>query len=167
MGLSISWWVNLPGLDQRILSGYYWFLKLHQDKTELNETHWDLRATLLPLLPILFVLTHNAVQLSVVTLSHALSLSETDSTLSETSSFLISSLDKSTFERDSTPVMEGERKRKVHGQQMQDYMQENNFIHPCSCQPWLFVKLCSFPFSPLLWLSTYYACKAVHLHQQN
>lgn len=109
--------MNLPGLDQHILSGYYWFLKLHQDKTELNETHWDLRATLLPLLPILFVLTHNAVQLSVVTLSHALSLSETDSTLSETNSFLISSLDKSTFERDSTPVMEGERKRKrlFHG----------------------------------------------------
>jgi len=65
----------------------------------------------LTLLPILFVLTHNAVQLSVVTLSHK-SLSEPDSALTDTSSFLISSPDKSTLERDSTPEMEGERKRK-------------------------------------------------------
>lgn len=65
----------------------------------------------MPLLPILFVFTHNAVQLSVVTLSQALSLSETDSTLSDTSLFLILSL-KSTFERDSTSIMEEERKKR-------------------------------------------------------
>lgn len=64
-------WINL---GQFIFACYYWFLKLnHQDKTESNETHWDLRATFLPLLPILFVLTHNAVQLSTVTLNHNLS----------------------------------------------------------------------------------------------
>lgn len=64
-------WINL---GQFVFACYYWFLKLnHQDKTESNETHWDLRATFLPLLTILFVLTHNAVQLSTVTLNHNLS----------------------------------------------------------------------------------------------
>lgn len=146
---SKSWSVNLPGLDQLIFSCYYWFLKLHhQDKTELNEVHWDLSAAL----HILFVLTHNAVQLSVVTLSHAFSETIADSTGSDTSSFLIPRQEYIWVRSE----MEGERKRErlFHGQQMQDYMQENYLIHPCSCQPWLFVKLCSFPFSPLfcVWL---------------